>query len=147
MTNTDEQFATILARYGEPAEGNVWQVEGQAFIHHKTLERIAAQAFAIRGRADGPSATARAKPNTKGKIQCRTTVHKTASTTRGMRTDRACSVYIGTTALQGIERVHLDANRGDHLTVIADTSYSRQAQVVVAELVGTVLPFISADVP
>src|SRR5215212_4078926 len=44
MTNTDEQFATILARYGEPAEGNVWQVEGQAFIHHKTLERIAAQA-------------------------------------------------------------------------------------------------------
>src|SRR4051812_32909790 len=44
MTNTDEQIATILARYGEPAEGNVWQVEGQAFIHHRTLERIAAQA-------------------------------------------------------------------------------------------------------
>src|SRR5215212_9669335 len=44
MTNTDEQFATILARYGEPAEGNVWQVEGETFIHHKTLERIAAQA-------------------------------------------------------------------------------------------------------
>jgi len=50
-------------------------------------------------------------------------------------------------AFQAIERVHLDANRGDHLTVIADRSDSRQAQVVVAELVGTVLPFISADVP
>ena len=44
MTNTNEQIATILARYGEPAAGNVWQVEGQAFIHHRTLERIAAQA-------------------------------------------------------------------------------------------------------
>ena len=42
--NTDKQIATILARYGEPVEGNVWQVEGQAFIHHKALERIAAQA-------------------------------------------------------------------------------------------------------
>ena len=44
MTNTDEQIATILARYGMPAEGNVWRVEGQAFIYHSTLERIAAQA-------------------------------------------------------------------------------------------------------
>jgi len=44
MTNTYEQIAAILARYGVPAEGSVWQVEGQAFIHHKTLERIAAQA-------------------------------------------------------------------------------------------------------
>ena len=44
MTNTDEQLATILARYGEPVTGNVWQVEGQAFIHHKALEHIAAQA-------------------------------------------------------------------------------------------------------
>jgi hypothetical protein len=44
MNNADEQIATILARYGEPADGNVWQVEGQAFIHHKALERIAAQA-------------------------------------------------------------------------------------------------------
>src|SRR5215207_8055715 len=44
MTNTDAQLATILDRYGEPADGNVWHVEGQAFIHHKTLERMAAQA-------------------------------------------------------------------------------------------------------
>jgi len=44
MTNADEQTATILARYGEPCEGNVWQAEGQAVIHHRTLERIAAQA-------------------------------------------------------------------------------------------------------
>src|SRR5215207_8003824 len=44
MTNTDAQLATILDRYGEPADGNVWQVEGQAFIHHKTLERIAGKA-------------------------------------------------------------------------------------------------------
>src|SRR3954469_17758879 len=47
MTNTDEQIATILAHYGEPATGNVWQVEGQTFIHHMTLERIAAQAKII----------------------------------------------------------------------------------------------------
>ena len=44
MTNTDAQLATILDRYGEPADGNVWQVEGQAFIHHKTLERMAGKA-------------------------------------------------------------------------------------------------------
>jgi len=44
MNNADEQIASILARYGEPADGSVWQVEGQAFIHHRTLERIAAQA-------------------------------------------------------------------------------------------------------
>src|SRR3954470_3269988 len=44
MNNADEQIATILARYGEPADGSIWQVEGQAFIHHKALERIAAQA-------------------------------------------------------------------------------------------------------
>src|SRR5215208_4773028 len=44
MNNTDEQIATILDQYGMPAASNVWQVEGQAFIHHKTLERIAAQA-------------------------------------------------------------------------------------------------------
>ena len=37
MINTDEQIATILARYGEPTEGNVWQVDGQAFIHHTGL--------------------------------------------------------------------------------------------------------------
>ena len=36
-----------------------------------------AQALPIKGRADGPSATARAKPSTKGKIQCRTTVQRT----------------------------------------------------------------------
>src|SRR3954462_2809013 len=44
MTNNDEQIATILARYGEPADGSIRQVEGQAFVHHKALERIAAQA-------------------------------------------------------------------------------------------------------
>ena len=44
MINTDEQIATILARYGEPETGNVWQVEGETFIHHKTLERIAGKA-------------------------------------------------------------------------------------------------------
>src|SRR3954465_6637108 len=44
MNNTDEQIAPILDQYGGPATGNVWQVDGQAFIHHKSLERIAAQA-------------------------------------------------------------------------------------------------------
>src|SRR4051812_36231062 len=44
MTNTDTQIATILDRYGEPATGNVWQAEGETFIHHKTLERIAGKA-------------------------------------------------------------------------------------------------------
>src|SRR5215210_6191809 len=44
MINTDEQIATILARYGEPETGNVWQVEGETFIHHRTLERIAGKA-------------------------------------------------------------------------------------------------------
>ena len=44
MTNTDTQIATILARYGELATGNVWQAEGETFIHHKTLERIAGKA-------------------------------------------------------------------------------------------------------
>ena len=44
MNNADEQIATILARYGEPAAGNIWRVQGQAVIHHRTLERIAAKA-------------------------------------------------------------------------------------------------------
>ena len=44
MNSTDEQIATILAQYGVPADGSVWRVEGQAFIHHRALERIAAQA-------------------------------------------------------------------------------------------------------
>src|ERR671912_1243442 len=44
MNNTDEQTATIPAHYGLAANGNVWQVEDQAFIHHRALERIAAQA-------------------------------------------------------------------------------------------------------
>ena len=44
MTNTDTQIATILDRYGEPVTGNVWQTEGETFIHHKTLERIAGKA-------------------------------------------------------------------------------------------------------
>ena len=54
-----------------------------------------AQALATKGRADGPSATASAKPSTKGKIQCRTTVQRTTSTRSGTRTDTACSVIIG----------------------------------------------------
>ena len=44
MTNTDTQIATILDRYGEPVTGNVWQAEGETFIHHRTLERIAGKA-------------------------------------------------------------------------------------------------------
>src|SRR3954453_13879076 len=44
MSNTDEQIETILARYGEPMTGSVWQAEGETFIHHRTLERIAVQA-------------------------------------------------------------------------------------------------------
>jgi hypothetical protein len=44
MSTTAAQIATLLARYGEPAEGNVWQVEDQTFVRHSTLERIAAQA-------------------------------------------------------------------------------------------------------
>src|ERR687889_17922 len=44
MNNTDEQTATILTHYGLPANGNVWQEEDQVFIHHRALERIAAQA-------------------------------------------------------------------------------------------------------
>src|SRR5918994_928760 len=44
MNNTDERIATILAHYGLAANVNVWQVEDQVFIHHRALERIAAQA-------------------------------------------------------------------------------------------------------
>jgi hypothetical protein len=44
MNNTDEQTATILAHYGLAANGYVWQVEDQVFIHHRAVERIAAQA-------------------------------------------------------------------------------------------------------
>ena len=44
MSNTDAQITTILARYGEPSTGNVWQTEGETFIHHRTLERIAGKA-------------------------------------------------------------------------------------------------------
>src|SRR3712207_6880429 len=44
MTSTGTQIATILDRYGEPVTGNVWQVEGETFIHHRTLERIAGKA-------------------------------------------------------------------------------------------------------
>jgi hypothetical protein len=44
MANTDAQLATILDRYGEPATGNFWQVEGETFVHHSTLERIAGKA-------------------------------------------------------------------------------------------------------
>ena len=44
MSSPGENIATILAQYGVPADGSVWRVEGQAFIHHRVLERIAAQA-------------------------------------------------------------------------------------------------------
>ena len=49
MTNTDAQIATILDRYGEPVTGNVWQAEGETFIHHKTLERIAGGSSRVSG--------------------------------------------------------------------------------------------------
>ena len=44
MSTADKQIADILAKYGEPLAGNIWRVQGQAVIYHKTLERIAAQA-------------------------------------------------------------------------------------------------------
>jgi hypothetical protein len=44
MINMSEQIATILDRYGEPMTGNVWQIEGETFIHHRTLKRIAGKA-------------------------------------------------------------------------------------------------------
>ena len=44
MFNSDEQSASILARYGVPAENGIWHVQGQAFVHHWALEHIAAQA-------------------------------------------------------------------------------------------------------
>src|SRR3954468_19147360 len=104
-----------------------------------------AQALAIKGRADGPNATARAKPSTKGKIQCRTRVHRTASTASGMRTDRACSASIEAAALQGIERVHLDGDHGDHRT--APVKGDRPTvQAGVAHLLGTARQLIAADV-
>jgi hypothetical protein len=44
MNTADRQIADILAKYGEPFEGNVWRVQGTAVIYHKALERIAAVA-------------------------------------------------------------------------------------------------------
>jgi len=44
MNTADTKIADILAEYGEPLAGNIWRVQGQAVIYHKTLERIAAQA-------------------------------------------------------------------------------------------------------
>jgi hypothetical protein len=45
MSDTaDTKIAEILKKYGEPLAGNIWRVQGQAVIYHKTLERIAAQA-------------------------------------------------------------------------------------------------------
>jgi hypothetical protein len=105
-----------------------------------------AQALAIIGGADGPSATARAKPSTKGRIQCLTRVHRTASTTSGMRMDTACSVIIGKTALQGIAWVHLDGNHGDHLAATAKGGLLRSILVGVAHLLGTARQLIAADV-
>lgn len=39
-----DRIKEILAKYGEPVEGNVWAVQGQKVILHKALERIAARA-------------------------------------------------------------------------------------------------------
>src|SRR4051812_18904430 len=104
-----------------------------------------AQALAIKGRADGPSATARAKPSTKGKIQCRTRVHRTASTASGMRTDRACSASIEAAALQGSERCRRSGDLGDQRT--APVKGGRPAvQAGVAHLFGTARQLIAADV-
>jgi hypothetical protein len=47
MSNTNEQIEAILARYGEPTAGNVWQAEAETFVHHRTLERIAGKANII----------------------------------------------------------------------------------------------------
>jgi len=44
MNETDKKIAETLAKFGEPMAGNVWRVQGNAVIYHKTLERIAAQA-------------------------------------------------------------------------------------------------------
>jgi hypothetical protein len=44
MNTADRQIADILAKYGEPFEGNVWRVQGTAVIYHKALERIAVRA-------------------------------------------------------------------------------------------------------
>lgn len=41
---SDKKIAEVLAKFGEPMAGNVWRVQGNAVIYHKTLERIAAQA-------------------------------------------------------------------------------------------------------
>jgi hypothetical protein len=37
----DKEIADILAKHGEVMTGSVWRVQGNAVIHHKTLERIA----------------------------------------------------------------------------------------------------------
>lgn len=45
MSNAaDKKIAEILAKFGEPMDGNVWRVQGTPVIYHKTLERIAVRA-------------------------------------------------------------------------------------------------------
>lgn len=44
MSTTDKHIADVLARFDEPFAGNVWRVQGNAVIYHKTLERIATKA-------------------------------------------------------------------------------------------------------
>jgi hypothetical protein len=44
MNTADRKIADVLAKYGEPFEGNVWRVQGTAVIYHKALERIAVRA-------------------------------------------------------------------------------------------------------
>lgn len=42
--SADKQIAEVLGKYDEPVQGNVWRVQGNAVIYHKTLERIAVKA-------------------------------------------------------------------------------------------------------
>lgn len=44
---SDRVIADILGRYAEPFAGNVWRVQSNAVIYHKTLERIAAKAGVV----------------------------------------------------------------------------------------------------
>ena len=48
--NDDAQIAKILSDYQEALAGNIWRVQGNAVIYHRTLERIAAKAKIIWGQ-------------------------------------------------------------------------------------------------
>lgn len=47
MTRVDPKIEETLSKYGEPSSGNVWFVQGQAVIYHRTLERIGARAAVV----------------------------------------------------------------------------------------------------